>query len=612
MWTLETNGIEKALAAWGIGSDFTISRPSMGKTTATFLCAEPFDAGVTQFAANQFAKIWRGRVGIGVGGTIWAQGYFDDPERHNDGGEERVRYQLHNVFWLLERNFFQQTRNQVVGYTDHDPIQGTPIYGKAVCAEVFMGQSYLGTTFENRLTSGEQAREVIEWLNEIYNPTKRGHGSGRDDRFDVVKSGAMEPHFYFPVTRGNALLCREVLQHVTRWAPDAVLHVDDTQSPPVMNLRSMAKWDYTTSPPTFVDYSNLPEVVIHLTADQEKQIKLKGTDGTSIAGVAIYYHSTDEIDGAHLPHLVIDYAPANVTSFTPEIAVFSVDLEGETLTTERAKVEVEQLSDLLDADATGQKDWVLQHDQTMKDNKIDANTIVVTDVKVVDRHGNPVDLAAFPNFVAGGTTLPKWTSDQGVNVIRGVIQIEVAFSKYTNSTHHILDHKSRARVLRKSVKLTNAETREYLAVKDFQSADAIPQGVAESLFRSASCPQHQGTITLVGEQIPDGLTIGKRVKAIGPTTTFENLLIQQIDETPHRHTLTLTFGPFASLTVDYLVEMSKAVRGRTTYKMPAHLDTGKDESDAEVDTSADTGEDDTAHGVGGNEDDSVTYEEDAG
>src|SRR6266550_4098719 len=146
----------------------------------------------------------------------------------------------------------------------------SPLLTDAVLSEIYLGENLNAAGgYTSRFTTGGQIGEVIDWVNECYNPTKRGATIGRDDSLDVVTAGTIDPHTLMPITRMNTIRCADAISQCLQWEPDAVIQIDDSTLPPTINVRKLAKWNNATTPPTFIDYTNLPEITVTLTADQE-------------------------------------------------------------------------------------------------------------------------------------------------------------------------------------------------------------------------------------------------------------------------------------------------------------------------------------------------------
>ncbi|MGA2502270.1 MAG: hypothetical protein ABSH20_31395, partial [Tepidisphaeraceae bacterium] len=187
-FTLLYAGIEQTLAAWGISDDIEREISNKGRDTVTLRTVESFDApGAPKFAYLTPATIYQGRVlnaGAWTGGGVWMRGYWDDGRQLIDGGQQSIQYQLHSPWWLLEMETFQQYRNEFGGWLDpSNPSAGSKLI-PVILPEVFLGE----TLQEVWQTTGATIIEVVDWLNETWNPTKQGSppGPGRNDGLDVL------------------------------------------------------------------------------------------------------------------------------------------------------------------------------------------------------------------------------------------------------------------------------------------------------------------------------------------------------------------------------------------------------------------------------------------
>src|ERR1700690_1184261 len=103
-------------------------------------------------------------------------------------------------------------------------------------------------------SNGVEITDILNWVNECFNPTKRGATTGRSNTQDVLTIGTIEPKLFTGIKRAAAMLCSEAIIDVLRLQPDSTVWVDDTTTPPTVNVRTLGKWNYTTNPPTFIDY----------------------------------------------------------------------------------------------------------------------------------------------------------------------------------------------------------------------------------------------------------------------------------------------------------------------------------------------------------------------
>ena len=267
LWTLVCDGTEKTLEDWGIKNDFERERASKEKGVFRCRTTEGFDAGGPQFAYRNKVTVWRDRMAVGSGGTIYFQGYWDDGRQVVEEGRQFIEYVAFDVWWLFERQIFMQTLRQFSQTEGHVPT-GTFLYDWKLSPEVFLGELLTdmgsGNAALSLQTNGEQIIEIVNWLNECYNATKQGATSGRDNSQDVVQVGTIDVQSQQAVERASGIYCSEAITRVLRLHPDSIVAMDLTTVPPTLNVRTFAKWNYSSSPPTFVDYTNLEEVTITL------------------------------------------------------------------------------------------------------------------------------------------------------------------------------------------------------------------------------------------------------------------------------------------------------------------------------------------------------------
>jgi len=225
---------------------------------------------------------------------------------------------------------------------------------------------------------------------------------------------------------------------------------------------------------------------------------------------------------------------------------------------------------------------------------------------VEDDTGAAINTAAYPNILLD-SHLPKWASSLGLSWKHATIRAQVAFTRYADTGHLVAETKARIRTIHKRIKVTNAITGPIQAVTAATPGDAIPVGVAESVWRSTNAPQWAGTIEFVQAQLLSNIAFGNRYRLVGPTTTFYNILPQRIVERPCQGVTEMIYGPAPVASIDALLEISRATRFRNTWRLPSGRDTGIEAGQANVDTGADAPTDDTAHSPGGNEFQAVTY-----
>jgi hypothetical protein len=536
---------------------------------------EGFDAGAAQFAWQAPVTIWRDRTAVGQGGTIFFQGLVGEVRRRMDGGRQNLEYVVYGPWWLMERLKFKQGRKVF----DHWVVANDPTSG-AVLKTLLLSEIYLGEKLdETWQTNGQQMVEILDWVNECYNPTKRGASSGRDDSQDVLQIGTIDPAVNFPKSRVNDIFCSEGLVSVLRWSPDVVCWFDYATSPPTFNARAMA---------------NLGLVTVAMTAEQEREIELAPRYDRQLAGVWIHYKKSDTINGVAWPAVYVDAYPPGITDYTPNVAVHTVELAGSQVTRVSVPVVVVPAAAAATGDAAARKAWWLAVDKTLSDANIDPDSIVADAATVKDEQGNAVDLGAYPNTVIKGQ-LSGW---MGVRWVDVTVTATISYDRYADAAHKIPGAKVEKKETHHRVTLTNAVSQTYRATTRFDPGESVPVGVAQAVYNSVATLQHAGRIKFVAGQLRSGLSVGQQMTLTGPTSTYANLLVQSVRAAPHLGVLEVSYGPSSVLDAPALIELARATRWRMIYNMPSGRSTGQAPGSADVGLGTATAKENTQHGLG--------------
>ena len=592
MWTLLNGGIEQTLEAWGICADFEAEFVSKGKDTITLRTTEPFDTATAQWAWDSSVTIWRDRTAVGTGGSIYFQGRVGDIKRVAQGGNQHLHYSLFGPWWLLERLEFEQTRQVFNGFTNPSDATSGATYRTEVMTEVYLGER----SDQSYQTNGQQIVEILNWVNECYNPTKQGNTSGRDDSQDVIRIGTIDPAVNIPKTRVNDVYCAEAMVNVLRWSPDCVCFFNYTATPPTLHVRSMDRWDTTTTPPT--SSPNLPVVTVNITANQEKEIELSPQYTRQRAGVIIKYKRTDMVDNSPWPAVYTDKYPPSITDYTPDVSRHTIDLQGATATTVHAQIAVSPLAAALSADSASRAAFWRSVDRTLQEPSIDPTTIVAAMASATLDDGTNIDTTLYPNVLTSGQ-IADWTT--GIRWVAGTLAADISYQQYVpnaDGTRTSIPVTNGKKTIHQRVIFTNASTGPYSAISSLSSGDPVPSGVAEAVYCSISRLQYAGRITLVAAQLSTTPGLGNALSLIGPANTYSGLLIQSTHSRPHYGELIVTYGPSSRLDAPELVELARVGRLRTTYAMPSGRASGQATTAGDVTLGAATAKENTQHGTG--------------
>jgi hypothetical protein len=182
-----------------------------------------------------------------------------------------------------------------------------------------------------------------------------------------------------------------------------------------------------------------------------------------------------------------------------------------------------------------------------------------------------IDTSIYPNVLLPGASLASWLTAAGIVSAEGAIRAKASYDTYADggTTKKIPAAKHVDREIHFRAVLTNAQTLIYQGVQQASSAETVPVGVAEAVYNSVKDLQHAGLISFTAEQVRTDIHVGDKLKLVGPTNTYTNLLVQKVSMEPHFGRVTVTYGPSAILDVGERVELEKVGRFRTSYNMPS-------------------------------------------
>jgi len=603
MLTLSYNNTEQTLSAWGIRADLELEFQSKGKCSVTLNTNEAFDVAAPQFAWKQPVTVYQGRTAVGTGGSVWFKGYVGPFTRIASGPNQGIQYKLFDIWWLLEREVLLQPRV----YVSATSPTGVRTYGLWFLSEIYLGQTVnVSGQFVALQTNGQQIVEILQWLNEAYNPTRRGNTylnpGAVDASQDWVQWGSIDPQVNIPYSRVQTIFCAEAIINMLRWSPSVTVQRDYTQTPVRLN---------------FLDQNlasrQLADITITITTSQEREIRCAPQYEKQLPCVVIHYKKAVSVNGQSEYAFQTDIWPATASQFTPEANVHFIELAGASFTVVTSNVQTEAISD------SANLSWWTARDKSLQDPKISGLAFSADNaLTILDDSGNPINTSNYPNeLLSSGGPIYNW---MGVNVIEANVSCTVSYSHFDDSGQTVAVRRVNSRRVSVRVRLTNAVTQTYSATTHYDPGEPFPAmgagGLANQIYNSFNQLQYAGRITLVQTQLDAaGASItnilpGARLKLIGPNNTYTNLVVQSVIARPHYGTLQVEFGPAARLDAADLIELARCTRFRTVYDMPSGRDTGAPDPGGQVDVSeAGSPKENTMHGLDSSQYLAVTFQQ---
>jgi len=306
-WTLEYNGTEKTLAAWGLKA-LRRSRAVLDADQVTFTHAgAAFDADPL-FPFETSIRIYRTENGQKV---KWFEGAVQEPDRHGDGRAENVSYTVLGPWYWLNRVFMQSWKSY------DNSIQALVDLYKT---HVLLGLDAAGLR--------RNAREVI------IEALAFAITGGAPVQYMVAASLGQ----LVPLYEAKDITVPEVLRLLLRWFPDTVTW-----------------WDYTTTPCTLhvARRADLAPVTLPATAangGDTRAVQVKARRELQRESVVLLYEQASSVNGESRVSLTVDKWPANATGREFKSLVVTVNLQGYAVTIAQARLTTQPI-------ATGSAGW---------------------------------------------------------------------------------------------------------------------------------------------------------------------------------------------------------------------------------------------------------------
>lgn len=549
VWTLEYDGSEKLLADWGIAANCPFQFASQAADSVLLRTMDDFDAPF-RFTAGEKCVLRRDRAVAGSvfsGGSIFFQGYVSGPSRDTSAGTESHGYTLLGPWSMLELCQLQQARRIFNGFTDPDDPNSEPTFRTVFDSSLTLGEDIN----ETPLHSGAQIEALLAWANECWNPTRRGTAGPVDPLQDLLQIGTIGVAAPVPKYPVRDMKVGEAIQQMLRWTQDAI-----------------AWFDYTTVPPTFHVAKSATLPVVTLLTDEVKltQMHLEARYDRMIPGVIIRYNTSKEVNGMEWKDVVPDKYPLSLSDYDPKASVHTIDLLGSSLTTHEGRLDCEPC-------LPATTDWWKENDPTLKSAEIADFALIAGTLKVLNKAGEEVSLAAYPYTLEDGN-VAAWMRYNGapIEVVHVTIKAECAITKISGGTvSRNIEISRKAISCRK--RLTNAVSGIYSS-QEFTAGEAVPTGLAQSMYEGFSTLQYEGQPTLVADEVP-GLAMGTSLTITTPALTIAGLLVQGISGDLASGTISPQLGPPAQVGLTDMIEMLRVNRRRLTFNLPSRRSTGK-------------------------------------
>jgi hypothetical protein len=513
-WTLQTGGVTKSFADWGlINPRRRVSSFDGGTVTVEQPTARGVDEAIVAYL---------GTVVIAVDGVTVFTGLRTGLKRKGSGEVCGLVYEFrHAATYYLEKLPYQQEwfsgdTTDVMLHVDDDG---------------------------NYIRSGEQIGAVIAWA--------AGCGA-------PIAAGTIEAGIYLPIDQQTDRFCMEIIQQEARWSPDAIGFFDDAQSPAVFHFKRAA---------------DLEGLTVALPTDRTRW-EVTPRDDLVLPAVKIIFKRANQVDGQVSYQFATDVSPEGATGRELGALVQTMDLEGVRISKTIAEIETELLT-VNPEDAEGLEFWRRRIPALRNTG---WQNVELSFVGATDREsGEEADLGALPYVLLSGQLSDTMTLEDGETAVEWQkvrLQLRVTADQTSSggetcaqfSDDHFVD-----------CVITNAPSGEYVVASEEDSGEPLAQfaGMAAYLHAARSTVQHEGFVTLteveVGELLRDNDALalkgwlGHRLNLTGGRAEWAtmNAVIQSVEEDWTSGQVTLRFGPVnKGFSFDNLKELVRANRNR--------------------------------------------------
>jgi hypothetical protein len=576
MITLEYNGTEQALAAWGFALDSAQAQHN-NLAPSVYQVNQP---GADISAAPAFPYrgkviVRRNRTGSGTswsGGYVAFIGYRIHANAYTSGGERGIAYTFANAWHFLQNTPFVQP------WAAFNTVSESLEYKSA--SELLLFTELDGSHVLQKLNAGEQIAAVLQYLIDTF---------ATQSMAQPFIIGTIDPDIPFPSYAAQEMSCEAVLQKCLQLSPDVVTY-----------------FDYSTS------VASVPTPTIHFYANSSRTAASlaieNGTDHASLnivprhdlvpRSIVITYKVTNSVDGSVWARYFVDkYGPNGQNHASDpgeglDVVLQTINLQGFTANNVFGSIATEVIAVNHATQSVRQAWWAMFHPE-FASGKI--RNVTLADATIKDRTGAAVSLATYPNRLlpGNGTLLPWMTLAGGAAVIGEWVEIValVTFDEYDAATGGNLVRGKQTKQLKTSAIATNGVTGDYSSLGTFVEGETVPgmtgtdetgagifsNGIAKKVWDGLSALQYEGSDIRVQSEISnaggDGplVSLKNKLNLTGGLAAWATMAaqVQSITEHDGNGRTSISFGPRRILSMGGLAEMFQFNRLRRVFYNPA-------------------------------------------
>jgi hypothetical protein len=361
----------------------------------------------------------------------------------------------------------------------------------------------------------------------------------------------------------------QAIQSVLRWHPGAVTWFDYSKSTPTLNITTRA--DASTYS---ANINNGKIVDLSITPRGDLQP----------SAVAVHYRSTNQVNGNSYPRLTTDIFPEGSDFKAQGVVNVSIDLRGSNVQRQYQSVRTTSIpSSSQTANNIGQRVFWRRHFPRLADEPFDEATSFEIENYKVKLATDAPDPVPYDPLTRGGRKLkqsvtvksyPRELLDGSIDEWMGngtIRTAQLAISarcKISSSTYNSLDDDSKKLFpstsgtdrygnLEITVTGTNAFTKNYSRITNYEQGETAPTGLAEKLYTDLSQLQYEGAMTIVDEEVGNDSIMGKVINVGGGKSAWAGMqaVVQSVSHSYSDGATSVTFGPPEQLAPQDLIEL---------------------------------------------------------
>ena len=387
-----------------------------------------------------------------------------------------------------------------------------------------------------------------------------------------LQIGEIDPSLYVPWYPARCQNCMEAIKICLRDHPDCFTEIDYTTNPPTFNVRKRSNLTPKTLPYGYTDTNGIQ----HISTD------VKPRPDLIPSRIGIFYRYMMNGQAIAWPQDIYPLsAPDGLLALD-----YTIDIQGPRFSASTGQVISTALpSPLTTFNPANKYDWWLQHHPQFEVNTANTANAEITGnattyislcdstgntsnpiVNVTDVNGNPIDLTVYKwELVGGGQAL--WMS--GINCVAAKVQTWFNYSKnHINSDGTVAtqpDNKVLVESVTVNVNLVNTPSIQQSYSQLLTTGEAIPQGLAQSIYTSLQTMQYNVRQEQKEEPFTSFIKPGKHsINLAGGNSAWStmNATVQETSYTLHQRpdgtvwcTSEVSCGPVEHLEAGQLVQL---------------------------------------------------------